>query len=355
MSDPTDPPPSPATPAEAAAAAAAPLAAPALAQALRALLQPLAQLALAHGLTHATLDELLRQALVAAADARLEAEGALPAHRRASRITTATGIHRRDVTRLLAQRRDGGEAQAVAQRSQASEVFARWRALPDYCDRRGSPRELPRQGPLPSFETLAQGVTRDVHPRSLLDELLRLGVAAHDTTRDSVRLVREHFVPAGDGDAMLQVLGRNVGTHLQAAVDNVLGAGRPGARRHFEQALFARGLSDEALRELQPLVEGQWQQLIDALVPRLQALVDRDDAAAEADRAAGHAPAARAQWRLGLYAHDRALPPPAPDAPHAPDAPPAPEAGHPPDADAAVPAAPRRAPRRTRRNADDAV
>lgn len=275
----------------------------ALATALRQLLGPLARLALARGVTHATLDELLKQALVAAAD---EAHAALPPHRRVSRIATATGIHRREVTRLVAALRDGAAQQAPPARSQASELFTHWRTDRAYCDRRGSPAELPRTGPAPSFESLAQAITRDVHPRSLLDELLRLGLAAHDVERDTVRLVREAFVPQGDSARMVQVLGRNVGAHLAGAVDNLL----LGDRQHFEQAIFAEGLSDASMAEFRNLVTDQWQATLDAVVPALEAMLARD---AAAPRAAGDeaAPAARHQVRLGLYTHAtpaRALP-----------------------------------------------
>ena len=53
---------------------------------------------------------------------------------------------------------------------------------------------LPRQGAAPSFESLAQEITRDVHPRSLLDELCRLGLATWDEAGDTVALSREAFV-----------------------------------------------------------------------------------------------------------------------------------------------------------------
>ena len=305
-----------------------PAAADALTTALRALLGPLARLALGRGLTHATLDELLKQALVAAADQQV---GDLPAHRRVSRITTATGIHRREVTRLVSALREGAAASVPAGRSHASELFTHWRTDPVYCDRRGSPAELPRQGPAPSFDSLAQAITRDVHPRSLLQELLRLGLAAHDAQRDSVRLVRDAFVPQGDAGRMAAVLGRNVGSHLAGAVDNLL----LGDRSHLEQAVFADGLSAASVAEFRRLAGEQWQALLDRLVPALEALVARDAAAAEtaaspaspaisaANPAANPAaadPAAappRHQVRLGLYTYTNA-PTPAPSAPPAP-------------------------------------
>ena len=272
----------------------------ALATALRQLLSPLARLVLAQGLTHATLDEMLKQALVAAAD---EALASLPPHRRVSRITTTTGIHRREVSRLVEALREGEARQTPPARSHASELFTHWRSDRAYADRRGSPAELPRQGPAPSFESLAQAITRDVHSRSLLDELLRLGLAAHDRERDTVRLVREAFVPQGDNARMLQVLGRNVGAHLESAVDNVL----LDNRRHFEQAIFADGLGDAAMAELRQLVSAQWQATLDTLVPALEALIARD--AEVASNAAGAAPPVRHQVRLGFYSHGRALPP----------------------------------------------
>lgn len=292
----------------------APPPADALTRALRQLLGPLARLAVARGIPHATLDELLKQALVDAAD-RSHAD--LPPHRRVSRITTATGIHRREVTRLVQALREGAEWQAPPSRSHASELFTHWRTDRRYQDRRGSPAEIPRQGPLPSFETLAHTITRDVHPRSLLDELLRLGLAAHDTERDTVRLLRDGFVPQGDEARMAAVLGRNVGSHLDGAVDNLL----QGGRRHFEQALFAQGLSEASMAALRPLVHDQWQAVLDALVPQLEALVAQDEQAAAAASAAGADPGPRHRVRVGFYTFDQPQALPAPAAAPTPDAP----------------------------------
>ena len=275
---------------------------------LRQLLEPLARLAVARGVTHATLDELLKQALVAAAD---HSHAALPPHRRVSRITTTTGIHRREASRLIDALRDGAALLAPPARSQASELFHHWRTDPAYGDLRGSPAELPRSGPAPSFESLAHGITRDVHPRSLLDELLRLGLAAHDRDRDTVRLVREAFVPQGDEAGMVAVLGRNVGAHLAAAVDNVLS----GDRQHFEQAIYADGLGEASMAEFRTLVREQWQALLAQMVPALEAMVARDGAAADADTAAPGPAPARQRVRLGLYTHAQPATPAADDPP----------------------------------------
>lgn len=259
----------------------------ALAAALRRLLAPVARLAVARGVPHAMLHELIKQALVQAADA---AHAELPPHRRISRISTTTGIHRREATRLLQELRDAAGRPAPARRSRASEVLAHWLASPGFRDRRGQARTLPRQGPAPSFEALARSVTRDVHPRGMLDEMLRLGMVELDARTDTVRLARDAAVPREDAERM-RFLGENVGDHLDGAVDNVL-ADVPA---HFEQALFADGLTAASLHEIRPLVAAQWQAALQALVPALESMVARD----------ADAPASTRRLRIGLYTFEQ--------------------------------------------------
>jgi len=259
----------------------------ALHEALSGLLASVARLGVAKGLPCAQVEDMLRQAFVQAA---AQAHPGLPEHRKVSRISTTTGINRREVTRLvqvLAQ----PAAAAARPRSLASEAFAHWRTQPAYRDAAGLPRVLPRLGAEPSFETLAQAITRDVHPRSLLDELVRLGLAHWDETADQVRLARETFVASGDSARQLGFLGDNVGDHLRAAVDNVLGGND---RLHFEQALFADGLSLPSIESVRPAVRAQWQQLLAALVPALETCVQQD---------AQHEPAPQGRLRVGLYTY----------------------------------------------------
>jgi Family of unknown function (DUF6502) len=264
----------------------------ALSDAVRSVLAPVARLALARGVTFATLEELFRQVVVQAAD---DAHPDLLPHRRVSRISTATGINRREVARLTETRSD---APAV-HRSPATRVFTKWLGDPSLKTRKGTVKALPRQGPAPSFEALAQSVTRDVHPRSLLDELCRLGLARLDG--DTVHLEHDSFVPRGDTGRMLGFLGSNVGDHLQAAVANVLSESPP----HLEQAVFADGLSPASLEAFRHLMRAQWKALLDAAVPALQQLID-------ADRAAGRPQDQRV--RVGLYTYSDAMPEPHEDA-----------------------------------------
>ena len=283
----TRPVPAPSARGPAAGGAAAALDPAALTQAMRQLMEPLAALAIARGVPFITLEDLLKTAVV---DAARSAHPSLPAHRLVSRISTATGINRREVTRIT-QTRD--EAPAV-RRSPATRVFTKWLADPSLTMGDGTAMALPRQGPAPSFEALAQSVTRDVHPRSLLDELCRLGLARLDG--ETVHLVGGAvFVPEGDAARMLGYLGSNVGDHLRAAVANVVSDKPP----HFEQAVSADGLSPESLLAFEQIVRIQWKALLAATAPALQKMIDDDRAAGRADDG---------RVRLGLYSYSERPP-----------------------------------------------
>jgi hypothetical protein len=271
----------------------APAADAALAEALERVLLPLARLAVARGQPFPVLQELMKRAFVRAAREMQLGSG----HRDISRIATATGLTRREVTRLTLE----ADAPAPERSSPATQIFTRWLGSKRLRDSRGRPRALPRQGPAPSFEALAQSVTRDVHPRSLLEELCRLGLARHDAERDEVHLLKEAFVPRDDLARMYSLLGRNAGDHLAAGVANVLGE----ARQHFEQAVFADGLTDASVDAAKKLVNAQWRALMAAIVPELEALV-----AADAEK-----PTARRRLRVGLYSYDEAEPDAGPQEP----------------------------------------
>ncbi len=262
----------------------------ALEAAFRRLLVPLTRLAVSKGVPYAAVDEWLRASFVKAA---YQTHPELPPHRRASRVSAATGLHRREVQRLLAE----SDAPAVPAKSVAAEVFAHWRSDRKYLRPDGKPRVLPRMGPTPSFESLAHEVTRDVHPRTLLEELIRLKLAQRDPAKDTVSLVLNAFVPDIDMARMAGFLGDNVGDHLAGAVANVLGE----ETRHFEQAVFAEGLSDQAMDEVRAMILAQWRSLTEQLVPALEKMIERD-----ATDAAG----VRRRLRLGLYTFQEPVSPP---------------------------------------------
>lgn len=259
-----------------------------LLQALDSLFLPLAQLCVGKGVPIQAAEERLRRAFVEAA--RRSSDGANP-QRMTSRISTLTGLTRREVARIEAL----NEPARPTSRSSVSEVFTHWLSLPEYKGANG-PMTLPRVGPAPSFESLAQSVTRDVHARSLLEALMQLKLVAWHEESDTVRLAAEAFVPRDQWTQMMGFLGDNVGDHLRAAVTNVLGHGS----EHFEQALYADELSVQSLQQARQIISNQWRTLMTEVVPQLEALM-------KADAMAGR-PQDQA-LRLGLYSWSQPMPP----------------------------------------------
>lgn len=242
----------------------------ALLDVLQAVMSPLAQLAVSKGLSYAGAEEALKRAYVRAAREAQIAAGHAP-HRLVSRISTTTGINRREVTRLTEA--DTGRP-PPAPVSHVSALFTRWLSDPNYCEdgQPGVPKRLPRQGLAPSFETLARSVTQDVHPRSLLDELVRLGMAELVADGEQVQALQAGFVPAGDWQRMLGFLRDNVSDHLQAAVSNVLSD----KTEHFEQAVFADGLSQQSVMLVRELARDHWKRLLSEAVSLLEQRIELD-------------------------------------------------------------------------------
>lgn len=255
---------------------------------LEQLLSPLARLCLAKGISIQASEEVMRHAYVQAATEGCEG---LNPSRLTSRISTMTGLTRREVARLQSEL-----AHALPQtRTVATDVLTFWASQSEYVNKKGMPIRIPRTGDAPSFEALATSVTKDVHPKSILADMVRLGLVTHNEKNDMVAVVDAIFVPKSDWPQMVGFIGTNVGDHLQASVDNVL----QGGGQHFEQALLADELSQESLQAAKSMITAQWRDLLTQLGPQLQVLMDQDKALGRQQDQ---------QLRIGLYSYMSAMP-----------------------------------------------
>jgi len=120
---------------------------------LEQLLSPLARLCLAKGIPIQAAEEVMRRAYVQAATE--DCEG-LNSSRLTSRISTMTGLTRREVARLQSE-----DAPVRPQtRTVATDVLTFWASQSEYVNKKGMPIRLPRTGEAPSFEALAASVTK---------------------------------------------------------------------------------------------------------------------------------------------------------------------------------------------------
>jgi Family of unknown function (DUF6502) len=224
------------------------------------LFEPIIQLLLAHGVTYPQLVETLKAVFVTIA----LSSAASPARMTDSYVAITTGIHRKDVRRLRDAMLHRAASNPDGRQSLASTIFTRWLTDPQYCDEAGHPRRLLRQGEDPlSFETLVKSVSKDVHPRTVLNELIRLQLAHIDGNFVSLKV--ESYVPNADFAQLLDYLGSNLHDHAAAAVRNVLGADPP----LLEQSVFSTAVKPSAISELLTLARDQWMQTVKRIVPEI--------------------------------------------------------------------------------------
>jgi hypothetical protein len=220
----------------------------ALVQGLRRLLRPLVRLLLSQRITYPFLANLLKSLYVEVAEREL----ALPDKPQTiSRVTLLT-----------------------------AQLVARWTGVPEFCSADGAPLPLPRlsgSDPGPGLETLVASVSRDVRPRSVLDEWLRLGIV-HVDASDRVCLNTGAFVPEEGFDEKAYYFGRNLHDHIATAAHNLSGSGPA----RLERSVYYADLTPASLDELAELAEQQGMQALQRVNRRAIELKRRDGGAEDA-------------------------------------------------------------------------
>jgi hypothetical protein len=249
-------------------------------------MEPLVKLLLQEGITYPGFSNAIKTVFLQVAPSVLADNSAKVND---SSISMLTGVHRKDVREWRSVGRLRPQAKEF---SAAMEAFTRWSNDPEYCDMQGHPRTLDRTGGVGSFEALATAISKDVHARTLLQELLRLGIAQRTgskagETEDQIRLCVDAFVPKKDSVGMLKLLAANVGDHLATAVHNVSGNAHP----LLEQSVYADGLSRQSVEVMHTLARQVWANAFQQIVGQATLLSDQDAGQPDADQ----------RVRLGMY------------------------------------------------------
>jgi hypothetical protein len=262
--------------------------------AVRRVLRPLVRVLVAHGITYPFLADMLKSIFVETAATEFTLDGKRPTD---SRLTVLTGVHRKDIRRLL--REPGPEPETPPGLTLGTKIVARWLGDRTYSDDLGRPRALPRtpsQGGDLSFAALVELVSKNVRPRSVLDELLRLGVVEIDAN-DYVHLVTSGFVPGKELDAKAFYFGEAMHDHLAAGAHNLEAAGKP----FLERSVYYDALTPESIEMLRAQAEKLSVEVLKE-INKLGMALEREDPPP---------PGKRMRMRLGVFFYS------APMAPHA--------------------------------------
>lgn len=253
-------------------------AAPALPEALKTavitVLRPLVGLLMEHGLHYPWLSSVLKSVFVDVA----EKEFRLSDKRQTdSRVTLLTGVHRKDVRRLRTQD-EAAEGKPPESVYLGAHLVAVWTSDERFLDLQGRPKPLTRlhRGKAPSFEKLVTSISKDIRPRAVLDELLRLGAVEVDDD-DRVCLKTDAFIPSKGFDEKAYYLGRNVHDHIAAARHNLQGGDPP----LLERSVYYDELSAESVRELDELAHRESMRVLQIVNRRARELQAADEQAAD--------------------------------------------------------------------------
>jgi hypothetical protein len=136
-----------------------------------------------------------------------------------------------------------------------------------------------------------ESITRDIRPRAVLDELLRLG-AVHESD-DGIALDATGFAPRQGFTEMSELFAANVHDHAAAAAANL-----QGEASFLEQAVFVDEISTESAARLQKVAVQAWKQAFQTVFAEAQARFDHD---------ARHTPPEqrRERARFGVYFYSR--------------------------------------------------
>ncbi|WP_299651717.1 DUF6502 family protein [uncultured Tateyamaria sp.] len=250
---------------------------------LRGLLRPLVRTMIARGLTAPVVYSLLKRVYVEVAEESFRLDDKPLTD---SRIALLTGVHRKDIRTIRAE---GADETGASRRKSAllATVIGQWMSAPDFTEATGTPILLPRQVDSgPDFETLVRSVSRDVRPRTVLDELQNAGLVT-ETPDGLLQLEADAIVGTGNAPDKEAFFAANVGDHLAAATENLLAETPP----FFERAVFYNQLPPEAVDAIETAARAQAQAMLEDLNRQSSAL----------HRDSKDAPGPRQRYRLGIY------------------------------------------------------
>ncbi len=257
-----------------------------LVQALRRLLRPVVRLLMSHQITFPFLAGLLKEIFVDVAEHDFQLHDKAQTD---SRVSLLTGIHRKDVRRLRGNTVQNHETPRNI--SLGSQIIAHWSTQSRFLDAGGQPLPLPRQvgEASPNFEDLVESVSRDIRPRAILDEWLRLGVVDLDS-RDRVVLDVSAFIPSKGFDEKAFYFGRNLHDHIAAGSHNLLGEEPP----FVDRSVYYDGLAQDSVAELNRHAEELGMEALKSINRRAQGLQERDRDRGESKR----------RFNFGIYIYD---------------------------------------------------
>lgn len=184
---------------------------------LRLLLRPLLRYCLRHAIKLQEVVETVKALLVSIAEEQLTAESE---EVNASRISLMTGVHRKDVSRLL-----GASEPSARKPDLITRVLGKWQGDERFLTKSGRTRALTWKGPDSDFAQLVAAVSRELNHTTVLNELERSGAVVRQRSRVALR--SGVFVSKDDLEQGLRYLAEDLDDLIIAVEENVFQQAEP--------------------------------------------------------------------------------------------------------------------------------
>ena len=243
-----------------------------LAKAISKMLKPLVRLLIHQNITYVGLQNLLKRTYVEVAE-----ESCTIKTKRLtdSRISLLTGIHRGDVKRIRTENlHQPTEKELKA--SLSSQLMSIWLGHQGYLDENGKAMDLFRyqNDGSPSFEELVFSVSKDKHPRSILDEWLTQDLVSIKEADgiEKICLNQIGYVPEEDFEEKLFFAGKNIGCHLTTVAHNLENQ----TPAMFDRAVYYTDLTEESMNEIEALSNQRMMEILTEINQLASQLQERD-------------------------------------------------------------------------------
>ena len=247
-----------------------------LLSAFRVVVRPLVRILLRHGISFAEFADILKAVYVevAVSDFKVERKRGTK-----SRIAVMTGLTRKEVSRIIEIAGTETEG-ARSNLNRTARVLAGWHTDPDFIGPYGMPLEIRYEEEALSavtFSSLVRRYSGDMSPRSMLDELMRVGVVI-ETEPGWLKVLRRDYEPQSLAQDSFERVGEVVKNFIDT-VDFNLQKEETG-RSRFERIVYSpEGIRTEDLDKFAKFIHERSQALleeIDNWIAQLD-LPDRDD------------------------------------------------------------------------------
>lgn len=182
-------------------------------KAIERILRPLIKILIHNGVTYNAFSDLSKQMFVDIAEKHFKVSTRKQTQ---SRISTLTGLSRKDVQKYLAEEKPRFVLDTYLNR--AAKVVYGWAHDEDFLHN-GEPKVLHLSSGEDSFASLVGKYSGDIPSGAILDELSRAGIVEIDN--EKVKLLSRTYIPTKSDTAKLQLLGMDVASLLHTFHHNI--------------------------------------------------------------------------------------------------------------------------------------